>query len=58
MRIVQWIAASLLLASSVAQAVDWETRARELLQSGKAVTLGKRVNHFQAPWQTWGIAMG
>ncbi len=36
MRIVQWIAASLLLASSVAQAVDWETRARELLQSGKA----------------------
>ena len=36
MRILQWIAASLLLASSMAHAVNWETQARDLLQSGKA----------------------
>ncbi len=36
MRALQWIAASLLLASSVAHALNWETQAKELLQSGKA----------------------
>lgn len=36
MRVLQWIAASLLLASSVAHAASWETRANELLQAGKA----------------------
>lgn len=36
MRAMHWIAASLLLASSVAHAASWEARAKELLQSGKA----------------------
>ena len=38
MRVLNWMAASLLLASSAAHAVNWGTQARELLQSGK---LGK-----------------
>lgn len=36
MRVLQWIAASLVLAISVAHAASWETRAKDLVQSGKA----------------------